>query len=284
MTDPSQLPDFILVGAMRSGTSSLARYLRDHPGIHMPATKELHFFDRAEPIDDDAIASYAEHFRPANAAQICGEATPSYLYLPEARERLARHVPDAKLLAIIREPVARAYSHYWHESERGQEPLSFAKAVAAEPERLRTGTIEERLAWSYTDRGHYARQIRALHELVRADQVHVTFFEDLKADPNAAFADVCRFLDVEVVQPAIVGKQVNAFTRVRSKPLQRWAAELPKTGAGLFARKVVGKLNTTNAAYPEMKPAVREELRARFAPGNAELAELLGRPVPSSWS
>src|SRR5688572_19406956 len=106
-----RLPDFVVIGSMRAGSTSLARYIGAHPSVYMPPKKELHFFDWNW---DRGLDWYRAQFRDATPGAIIGEATPIYIVYREAMERLAKACPEARLLVVLRDPVSRAYSHYWY--------------------------------------------------------------------------------------------------------------------------------------------------------------------------
>src|SRR6187551_3563074 len=128
------LPDFLVIGAQKAGTTALYAYLRWHPGIAGPSWKEVCFFDRHWWRGE---AWYRGQFPLRAGERLVGEASPSYLFHPLAPERARSLVPGAKLVALLRDPVDRAYSQYQHEVALGREPLSFEDALAAEEERTR---------------------------------------------------------------------------------------------------------------------------------------------------
>ena len=128
------LPDFLVIGAQKAGTTALYAYLRWHPGITGPSWKEVSFFDRHWWRGE---FWYRGQFPLRSGQRLVGEASPSYLFHPLAPERVRSLVPEAKLIALVRDPVDRAYSHYQHEVALGREPLSFEDALAAEAERTR---------------------------------------------------------------------------------------------------------------------------------------------------
>ena len=273
--DGVTLPTFIIVGAMRSGTTALARYLGAHPQVHMAANKELHFFDRHF---DRGVEWYSTNFAEGAGRLERGEATPAYLYDPVAPPRMAEVVPDAKLVVILRNPVDRAYSHYWHKRARGSEPLEFEDAVDAEPERLATGGYDAFANYSYLDRGRYASQLRRLGQHYSREALHVMVFEHFHDDRRAGFAELCRFLGVDDgFVPPNLGQAVNRFTQFRSTRLRRVTARLPKA-----ARDVIGRVNTVDESYPAMPPPLRARLVQHFAADNADLASWLGRDL-SVW-
>ncbi|CAN5742667.1 sulfotransferase [soil metagenome] len=266
------LPNFLLIGAMRSGTSSLARWLRGHPEIFLAVPKELHYFDREH---ERGVAWYQERFADVADETAVGEATPSYLYRVDAVERMAALVPDARLLVILREPVERAYSHYWLERQRGREPRSFAAAMAAE----QGGRPEVPGRLAYLDRSRYLPQLERLCRHYPRSAVHVALFDDLVDQPAAAFAAVCRFLGVDdAVIPSEVGSAVNASVSFRSLRVRRLVKDLPGP-----LRRVADRLNTHRFAYPPIDRGLAAQLRASLADDNRSLAQWLGRDL-SAWS
>jgi hypothetical protein len=191
---------------------------------------------------------------------------------------MADVIPKARLLAVLRNPVDRAYSHYWHRRARGRETLAFADAVAAEGGRLEKGDWRDRADFSYLDRGRYASQLERAARHYPRDAMLVLLFEDLRDDPAAAFSRVCRFLDVDAgLVPDLVGRTVNEFQRFRSPRLRNATKNLPSP-----VRRVVGRLNSVAEAYPPMPPALRRELVDQFALERAALAAWLGRDL-SAW-
>ena len=127
------LPGLLVLGTQRGGTTSLYRWLAGHPQVQPPLDKEIQFFSVEW---SRGIDWYRCHFGPTGDGRLNFEASPYYLYHPCAPVRAASVLPKAKLIALLRDPVSRAWSHYHHNLRLGLEPLSFADAIAAEPERL----------------------------------------------------------------------------------------------------------------------------------------------------
>jgi hypothetical protein len=248
------LPEFLIVGAQRAGTSALYTYLRQHPGIGGPPWKEVNFFD----VRYGRGASwYRGHFpvRRPGRELLVGEASPSYLFHPYAPERVAGLVPEARVIALVRNPVDRALSHYHHEVDLGREPLSFEEALEREEERLEGEW--ERLAdpsyfshawWNHTyfSRGLYAEQLERWFAALPREQVLVLVSEELFADPRATFARVLEFLGAAPYE-------LDSYPPV-------------------FSRE-----------YGEMRPETRRALEERYTEPNRRLAELLGRQLPWSY-
>jgi Sulfotransferase domain len=213
------LPDYLIIGAQRAGTTSLHRYLVQHPGVRtMLRTKGVHFFDTAY---GRGMSWYASRFPTRLAAWWVarrhgvelrtGEASPYYLFHPQVPRRVAEHLPRVRLIALLRDPVVRAYSHYQHEAARGFEPLSFEEAIEAEPARL-AGETERMLAeplyhsfahqhHSYLARGRYFEQLERWRALFDDRQLLVVSSERFFAEPDHTFQRVLEFLELPAFTP-----------------------------------------------------------------------------------
>jgi transposase len=267
------LPNFLIIGAMRCGTTSLARYLGTHPDVFVAPQKEVHFFDRNSAR---GLEWYAGQFSGATIERAVGEATQTYMYEDEAIHKVAETLPDARLIALLRDPVDRAYSHYWLNRSLGSEPLDFAQAVAAEPERVGSGDPARRRTYSYIDRGDYLRQLLHVCEHYPRSSLLVLLFEELRDRPEDIFRSVCRFLEIDDgFVPPNLGIPVNRYDRPRSRQLRKNLNRLPRT-----IRRVAGRLNARRASYPPMDPSVRDELGSYFRERNAALESWLGLDLP----
>jgi sulfotransferase family protein len=205
------LPDFLVIGTQRGGTTSLYKYLVQHPNLAHALTKEIRFFDLNY---QRGMAWYRSRFpsrrhreavrRRRGLDLVVGEASPDYLFHPHAPVRVARDLPDVKLIVLLRDPVDRAFSHYWHQFKRGHEQLSFPEAVAAEPRRL-AGELEKTMAdpsyvsyerhhHSYVARGVYADQMAAWMELIPRERFLVERSEDFFLQPRLVYQRVLEFL------------------------------------------------------------------------------------------
>ena len=206
------LPDFIIPGAAKAGTTSLYDWLSRHPFVRAASQKEVHFFDynyyRGEdwyrshfPLARERDAFAAEHGRP----WLTGEASPSYITDAWAPERLARDLPGVKLLITLRDPVGRAFSQFQMTRREASEPLhSFADALAAEDERLAPelarGTADPHYyswwigSWSYKMRSRYAEQLERWFGLFSREQFHILTLEQLASDTQGTLDRVHEFL------------------------------------------------------------------------------------------
>lgn len=265
------LPTFLIVGAPRAGSTSLAAYLGAHPDIFMVPQKELHFFNGRF---ERGLDWYADHFRDRADAAQWGEATPSYLYNPVAVERMGRTVPEAKLIVLLRDPVERAYSHFWLNRWRGIEPLDFDAALRAERGRLDATPGDLRRA--YFEMGRYADQLERVYRWYPRDQVLCLDFGKLVSDPREVVLQSCRFLDVKELVPEATGDRHNHHGPVRSVRIAALSRKLP----GPLCRRV-RDWNTRDGEYPPMAADTRAALEERFAEANGGLEALIQRPV--SW-
>jgi hypothetical protein len=249
---PPGRPDFLIIGAQKAGTSSLYAHLIKHPTVRSPGKKECHFFDRWYHRGERwYLAQFPTHAVPGRAPFQTGEATPEYLYHPLAPERAHRLMPDVRLIVLLRDPVARAYSSYQHQRANGREDLSFADAIRAEPQRLQAEAERKardpsyrglgQLYYSYLARGRYLEQIRRWLEFYPRTQILIQQAEPFFQNPAAVVNSVTRFLGI-------------ADLSLPSYP--------PK--------------NTRE--YTTMDPHIRAKLYEYFGPFNEELFDFLGHP------
>ncbi len=215
-----RLPDWLVIGAQKAGTTSLAEYLGTHSQVRSAELKEIDYFTW---FYDRPLRWYRGFFPLERTCRSTGEASPSYLYDPRVPARVAKTLPDVRLIAVLRDPVDRAFSHYHHERKRGFEPLDFEAALAAEPDRLiaeheRVGTdpgyVSMRLRhWSYLDRGLYAQQLRGWLEHFPQEGVHVVCAEEMFADPAAVYSRALEFLGLpDEPLPAFPPLNANAYS------------------------------------------------------------------------
>lgn len=205
-----RLPDFLIIGAARSGTTALHRYLAEHPAVAEAERKEIGFFDRHW---SHGANWYRAHFPLAisSAKQMTGEGTPEYLFDPRVPARVASLVPEVRLIALLREPLERAYSHYHLQVRNGLESLPFAEAVELEEQRM-AGELERmnadpsyfsetRHAHSYCTRGLYAEQLEPWLAAFSRDQLLVLSTEAFERDSAGSFQRVLRFLGLDAWDP-----------------------------------------------------------------------------------
>lgn len=265
-------PTFVIAGVQKCGTTSLFQALDLHPRVQRPRHKEIHFFDQHWRRGTDW---YADQFPDLTTGQITGEATPVYSYGPTARRRMIRTLPDVKVVLVLRDPVSRAYSHYWH-SRRNQETLpTFEEALAAEPDRLASGSPLDARRFSYFDRGRYIAQVRPLQRAYGANLL-VTTLEQLTADPTTEIAAVMRHVGLDPTEaPELTLPEVNryrALSRQEERALQR------RTPARTLRRLIGRDYVVRDRERPPMAEATRTELRRRYETADRRLLAALDWP------
>ena len=249
------LPDFLIIGAQRCGTTSMYRYLERHPAV-APAVlrKGVHYFDLKYTRGD---TWYASHFpsrpyramlsRRADQRVLTGEASPYYLFHPAVPSRVAATIPNVRLIVMLRDPISRAFSHYQHELARGFESLRFEDALKMEEERL-AGEAERLCAdpsyhsfghehHSYASRGIYVDQLRRWMELFPQDQILVVDSGDFFARPERAYNAVLDFL----------GLRNHSLRRYPTRNAHRY--EPMSEGARAFLEAVFDEPNRALTAF-----------------------------------
>lgn len=248
-----RLPDFLLVGAPKCGTSALHAALARHPALHLSTPKEPKFFltDGPPPSSGGGpgdVPTWAEHvwrradyealFAGAPSGALCGESTVFYLYDRAAHRRIRALLPDVRLVAVLRDPAERAHSNWAHLRGAGLEPeADFAVALDREPGRIAAGWAH---FWHYTAQGRYGEQLEDLFGLFPREQVLLVRYRDLR-DSAAATADrVCRFLGVadglldvprHQVRPDVSGRTAGMTAAERAAALPRFADDVPRVAA-----------------------------------------------------
>src|ERR1700689_2185724 len=202
------LPDFLISGAPKAGTTALHVALARHPSLYMSAVKEPKFFltDGPPPTKGGPgdVQTYREHvwqrddyealFAPAPAGTLRGESTPFYLYDRDAQRRIRALIPDAKLIVILRDPVERAHSNWTHLWSAGLDPVGdFVLACAEEQQRIDAGWAD---FWHYTALGRYGEQLEHLYTVFPREQVFVFRYRALIEDPAQVLDRICDFLGV----------------------------------------------------------------------------------------
>ena len=273
-------PEFLVIGAQKSGTSSLTYYLDEHPQIRI-LEKEAHFFDQLEEPTKDSVCEYCSRFYPASDKYLRGETTPCYLYMPYAANRIKTFAPNAKLVVILRDPYQRAYSHYWKNIKNGREKLGFLEALQSEKDRMNVDHWHS-MQFSYVARSRYAEQLDRYYELFDQDKIFLMTLDQLISDPEKSLSSLLQFLEIDYqFLSSRLGEKRNVAAKSHSKLLFKiegwikrvinnppiWAQVIKKVRLMKYIarllRKIVGYLNNnfnikSNYEYPEMGKDARD--------------------------
>jgi Sulfotransferase domain len=263
----SPRPNFLVIGAMKSGTTSLYNYLRAHPEVYLPDLKEVDFFT-AEMNWDKGWKWYGKQFAPAPAsAKAVGEASTSYTKYPRfagVPERIAEHLPDAKLIYVLRDPIDRMRSHYQHNVALGEERASIDDALLHNP--------------TYIDCSRYAMQLERYLEHFPRERILVFSSEELRHDRAATVRRVLEFLDVapdadignldeefyktseRASMPAPVAAVRRGLKRAFPKSVGLWRGRFVPEGIKRRLGKKVGEKDVASAISPETRARLEEEL------------------------
>lgn len=249
MDSVGALPDFLVVGAQKAGTTFLYQSLLQHPAVFGAHEREVSFFTTEARYG--GAEAYRSHFPPREElpeGAVVGEKSPGYLNGPDVAKRAASVVPEAKIIALLRNPVDRAWSNYQHVAGKLEaDPLDFEDALEAEPERLASPERGSR-RFGYLARSRYIEYLPSWYEHFGQEQILILQSEDMYERPRAALKRACDFLRVE------------------------WSPEYFTLRRG----KRVANRNTGRYS-DEMKPETRQMLEDYFAPHNERLYQYLGR-------
>ena len=292
-------PDFLLVGAPKSGSSALHAALEQHPDLFLSRPKEPKYFlspgvrPRGQRGPGDAhsarewvwrTSDYERLFAGAPAGALCGESTPFYLWSRAAHRAIADVIPAVKAIAVVRDPVERAYSNWTHLWADGLEPEpDFLTACRLEAKRAAAGWAP---FWRYVELGRYGEQLEDLHRCLPRSQVLVLRYRDLLDEPAGSLDAVCTFL----------GVRTGILTAIPPSNVGRWAEDSPqarrlRTAIRLGAaagsalppaiwrraeRRLRGALQEGAGPRPRLDPAARRELQSRYRDDVALLERLTG--------
>ncbi|MCZ6783057.1 MAG: sulfotransferase domain-containing protein [Proteobacteria bacterium] len=308
MTSPAQSrrPNFLILGVAKCGSTSLFAYLEQHPDVFFSRPKEPVFFEAQ--YQEGLEFYWREYFAGYRGESAIGEARTHNLLLPFVPGRVHESIPDAKLVAIVRDPIDRAYSHWWHRHSRGLERLGLRAALEANLERIRAGSlyegpegaerwkrslIQNATNWStryghYLDLGYYAVQLERYLALFPRSQLLVVLFEDLSRSPQDVCRQVWEFLGVDAEQHladpaprnvAVERKKGRLLRKISRVPIPPLASRIiPEPVKDLWRALLAGR----PASRPAIDPETESWLLDHFAPHNRALEALMGREL-SAW-
>lgn len=280
------LPNFLIIGAAKSGTTALFNYLGQHPEIYPSSHKEPNYFAFAnqevnfQGPGDDAynrscvtnLKSYERLFDPVQSRhRAWGEASTIYLYHPSTAERIYNLIPDAKIIAILRNPIGRAYSSYQHLVRDGYETLSFEEALDQEEARRQANWQH---LYHYTRQSIYAPQLQPYLDLFPREQLRIYLYDDFRDSPQSILKDVYQFLEVDDTVEIDTEQRWNIAGKPRNQSINRFLntrqplKELIKPLISFSVRKKVMAqltyLNVQSAEKTSLSESTRHQLQAIF--------------------
>lgn len=285
----NRLPNFLIIGAQKSGTTSLYEYLCQHPQVYMSPIKEPHFFtyEGESHLSNKIITDWERYIALFSMAKphhvAIGEASPSYLHAQNAPERIARYLPDVRLIAILRNPIDRAFSNWLHNVRNGREKLSFREALAKEEERMRQGIG---YAFYYKFKGFYYQHLsRYIHKFPR-EHIRVYLFEELSSNPMELLKDIFVFLDIDTsVQINIQQHNVSGIPRGFLGGIFNYIRKLKaiqKLGKQFVSERLRRRIRSKVLEKPVLENELRKYLIELYREDIIKLEHLLGRDL-SNW-
>ena len=297
------MPNFLIIGAAKSGTSALWKYLAQHPEIYMSPKKEPHFFAYENqipasngPMDytntaKTDLASYMALFDNVTNEKMYGEAATTSLYLPQSVERIEHYIPDAKFIAILRQPADRAYSSFMHLIRDHREPVTnFREALLLEEERI---ADHWGFMWHYTKVGYYHDQLKRFYDRFDTNQVRVYLHDEFESQPMTIIKDIFEFLEVDTTFTPDITVRANMSGKQKSKKVEQLTTTLfdrPNPIRFLARRMISAEKRyqfTTNARNKNLDRQLLDEetkayLTALFKDDIQKLENLIDRDL-SHW-
>ena len=298
-----KLPNFLIVGTAKAGTTSLYYYLKEHPEIYLsPTRKELRFFsgmrgDFKGPKDEavnksitKSLEEYRQFFLNVTDEKAIGDISPDYLYYySTAVKNIKKYLKDPKIIIVLRNPVDRAFSQYLHFLRDGREHLSFEEAIKSERTRKESNW---EWAWRYTEVGFYYKQVKAYLE--NFSEVRIYLYDDLRSNIKKILKDIFLYLFVDdSFIPSNISEKFNVSGIPKNKLLHKFLTKKNPVKSAITPfvkiiiaentkRRLKNKLLQKNLEKPQMKPETREYLINLYREDILKLQDLIKRDL-SHW-
>lgn len=300
-----RLPNFLVIGVAKAGTTSLYSYLAQHPDIFLSPIKETNFFalegqvlDFRGPGDDKkigrtsitALDRYLALFAEARSEQSLGEVSPFYLYYPNTAGNIFRYIPHVRLIVVLRNPVDRAYSSYLHLRRDGREPMGrFSSALEAEENRIRKNWAP---LWHYRRAGLYFEQLKRFYERFPRSRIRIYLFEEFCSDPVGTVQDMYGYLDLDATFSPDVTMQRNASGIPKRPWLHRALNQAHPTRTAVKtllpaslrekATVLLSKMRNGNLHKPGLGEELRRRLLAEYREDILHTQDLIDRDL-GAW-
>lgn len=262
---PYRLPNFIICGAQKSGTTSLYHYLSGHQNVFLPQIKELRYFNE---FYDKGVEWYADFFANSQANQSIGDVSPQYMIHADiVAKRMYELIPDAKLVFVLRNPVERAYSMYNFDIQRGKYGDIWNKSFEQ--------ILVEPLGREYLQNGEYDRQIKHFLQFYPTENVQILIFEELIEDPGRELQKLYKFLHLPSNSATLPVKNKTRVLRIRAiSPIIRYLHNyrlLNKVPCRI--KQLLGPIVYSEQSYTPMKQQTREQLLEHYMTHNHALSQ-----------
>lgn len=290
------VPTFLVIGAIKAGTTSLYHYLKQHPDVFMSPRKEAGYFavDFDRPLNEGFnryaitdVDTYRALFAGVTNEHAVGEASPQYLWSPLAPAKIAAMLPNVRLIALLRNPIDRAFSSYLHLRREGGETIEdFGDALRAEGER-----VAEHLGplWRYQEVGLYARQLERYHAHFDRAQIKIFLYDDFSADPRGVLRSVFRFIGVDDEFVPDMGNRYNVSGIPRSRALHRVLnarhpvlKQMSRMIPTHLRERVACRVRAWNVIKPALSEGIRAQLVDLYREDILRTQECIGRDL-SMW-
>lgn len=286
--------DFLIIGAQKSGTTSLYNWLARHPSIILPSEKEVHFFSRENNyIQGDKFLS--AYFKIKDNRKITGFADVQLLFLDDMAKKVYDYLPSVKLIVVLRNPIDRAYSAYWFARRNGIEKRqSFEDAITDELQGISSETLHKQEAMSYLKHGYYAEQLESYLEFFEKKNIKAVFTEKLRDNPKITFLKVLEFLNCSTNEYALSNVDFSKLSNTSSIPKIRWLQQMLHTQDSQLKNRFrnifsnsqrkwireyflnkIGQVNLRSYNYKPMSGDTRILLREHYKDHNQKLKNLL---------
>lgn len=293
-------PNFLIVGAAKSGTTSLFEYLRHHPDIFMPACKEVSYFSGRLDKNEISLNEYLTYFSKVKLQKRIGEASVAYLYQEDVPQQIAATLgKEVKIIIILRNPLDMSYSLWGHNTGNNDENLSYSEAIAQQDKRLADPAFKKNTNiwlpnYAYIDRAIYAPQVKRYLDVFDRKNVKIYIFEEFFKNIENSLADVHNFLEIPPYHSPLEYRKHNTASKVRSNYIHKFYAEehsltniIRRAIPTPVRRSMVGWLHKLNSKPKPNNPLdteTKELVQRIFQESIFDLQDLLNINLETIWN
>ncbi len=286
------LPNFIIVGAPKAGTTSLYHYLSEHPQVFMSEPKEVNFFSKEEIIEQGLyyqdfkakdLEGYKKLFDKATDRMAVGEGSVSYLFYSDTPNKIKETIPDVKIIILLRDPVSRGFSHYLMDYRMGLVDLPYEEIVYKKSQHK----YQDLYYQQYVELGLYYEQVKRYIDIFGENQIKIYLQEDLRNDPNSVIADLYEYLEIDKSFIPNTDKEHNTFSMPKNGLIQKLYGShvIRATLSKLFPNTLKEYVLSTffeQDKKPELSSKTRDYLLKLYRPDIEKLEKLIDRDL-SDW-